>query len=128
MMQSQVNPKGGEFKTLTDALKSIPEKNTKRVIIKMAPGEYKEKVTIDKKKPFITLMGDPKAMPVLTFDGTAAQYGTVNSASLIILSDYFIAVNIIVKVYINNYANGTSRQITHKLKNMVRIGYLIKRK
>lgn len=127
-MQSQVNPKGGEFKTLTDALKSIPEKNTKRVIIKMAPGEYKEKVTIDKKKPFITLMGDPKAMPVLTFDGTAAQYGTVNSASLIILSDYFIAVNIIVKVYINNYANGTSRQITHKLKNMVRIGYLIKRK
>ncbi|KAF3540917.1 hypothetical protein F2Q69_00018519 [Brassica cretica] len=92
-----VNPKGGEFKTLTDALKSIPEKNTKRVIIKMAPGEYKEKVTIDKKKPFITLMGDPKAMPVLTFDGTAAQYGTVNSASLIILSDYFIAVNIIVK-------------------------------
>ncbi|KAJ0233831.1 pectinesterase 48 [Hirschfeldia incana] len=92
-----VNPKGGEFKTLTDALKSIPTKNTKRVIIKMAPGEYKEKVTIDKKKPFITLMGDPKAMPVLTFDGTAAQYGTVNSASLIILSDYFIAENIIVK-------------------------------
>lgn len=127
-MQSQVNPKGGEFKTLTDALKSVPEKNTKRVIIKMAPGEYKEKVTLDKKKPFITLMGDPKAMPVLTFDGTAAQYGTVNSASLIILSDYFIAVNIIVKVYINNYANCASRKITHKLKNMVRIGYLIKRK
>lgn len=112
-MQSQVNPKGGEFKTLTDALKSIPEKNTKRVIIKMAPGEYKEKVTIDKKKPFITLMGDPKAMPVLTYDGTAAQYGTVNSASLIILSDYFIAVNIIVKVYINNYANGTIADKSH---------------
>ncbi|KAG2310059.1 hypothetical protein Bca52824_021616 [Brassica carinata] len=109
-----VNPKGGEFKTLTDALKSIPEKNTKRVIIKMAPGEYKEKVTIDKTKPFITLMGDPKAMPVITFDGTAAQYGTVNSASLIILSDYFIAVNIIVKVYINNYANAaTNRNFRH---------------
>ncbi|CAA0326845.1 unnamed protein product [Arabidopsis thaliana] len=92
-----VNPKGGEFKTLTDAIKSVPAGNTKRVIIKMAPGEYKEKVTIDRNKPFITLMGQPNAMPVITYDGTAAKYGTVDSASLIILSDYFMAVNIVVK-------------------------------
>lgn len=94
-----MDPKGGEFKTLMDAIKSVPAANTKRVIIKIAPGEYREKVTIDRNKPFITLMGDPKAMPVITFDGTAAKYGTVDSASLIILSDYFMAVNIVVKVY-----------------------------
>ncbi|KAJ4883291.1 Pectinesterase PPME1 [Raphanus sativus] len=92
-----VDPKGGEFKTLTDAIKSVPAANTKRVIIKIAPGEYREKVTIDRNKPFITLMGDPKAMPVITFDGTAAKFGTVDSATLIILSDYFMAVNIVVK-------------------------------
>lgn len=111
---------GGDFKTINEAIKSIPTGNTKRVIIKLAPGEYKEKVTIDKKKPFITLMGDPKAMPVLTFDGTAAQYGTVNSASLIILSDYFIAENIIVKVYIylQLNANGTSVQVVVKMCNL----------
>ena len=92
-----VDPKGGEFKTIMDAIASVPAENTKRVIIKIAPGEYKEKVTIDRNKPFITLMGDCKAMPVITFDATAAQFGTVDSASLIILSDYFMAVNIIVK-------------------------------
>lgn len=108
-----MDPKGGEFKTLMDAIKSVPAENTKRVIIKIAPGEYREKVTIDRNKPFITLMGDPKAMPVITFDGTAAKYGTVDSASLIILSDYFMAVNIIVKVYIytTTYANGTSQNV-----------------
>ncbi|CAH2073697.1 unnamed protein product [Thlaspi arvense] len=92
-----VNPKGGEFKTLTEALKSVPAGNTKRVIIKMAPGEYREKVTIDKDKPFITLLGQRNAMPIISFDGTAAKYGTVDSATLIILSDYFMAVNIVVR-------------------------------
>ncbi|KAF8088886.1 hypothetical protein N665_0527s0006 [Sinapis alba] len=72
-------------------------RNKERVIIKLGHGEYKEKVTIDRNKPFITLYGEPNAMPVLTFDGTAAEYGTVDSATLIVLSDYFMAVNIIVK-------------------------------
>lgn len=90
----------GHFKTLTEAIKSVPAENTKRVIINLGPGVYKEKVTIDRNKPFITLYGHPNAMPVLTFDGTAAQYGTVDSATLIVLSDYFMAVNIIVKVCI----------------------------
>ncbi|CAA7022529.1 unnamed protein product [Microthlaspi erraticum] len=87
----------GHFKTLTEAIASVPAENTKRVIINLGPGVYKEKVTIDRNKPFITLYGHRNAMPVMTFDGTAAQYGTVDSATLIVLSDYFMAVNIIVK-------------------------------
>ncbi|XP_010546425.1 PREDICTED: pectinesterase PPME1-like [Tarenaya hassleriana] len=87
----------GDFKTLKAAIKSIPKGNQERVIIKMGPGEYREKVTIDRNKPFITLYGRPDAMPVLTYHGTAAKYGTVDSASLIVLSDYFMAVNIILK-------------------------------
>ncbi|CAA7026922.1 unnamed protein product [Microthlaspi erraticum] len=93
-----VNPKGqAQFHSLTDALNSVPEGNKKRVIIRMAPGEYVEKVTIDQEKPFITLVGDPNNMPIISYDGTAAEYGTVDSASLIILSDYFMAVNIVVR-------------------------------
>ncbi|AED97505.2 pectin methylesterase-like protein [Arabidopsis thaliana] len=87
----------GHFKTITEAINSVRAGNTRRVIIKIGPGVYKEKVTIDRSKPFITLYGHPNAMPVLTFDGTAAQYGTVDSATLIVLSDYFMAVNIILK-------------------------------
>ncbi|CAF2152390.1 unnamed protein product [Brassica napus] len=88
----------GDFKTLTEAINSVPVGNKERVIIKLGHGEYKEKVTIDRNKPFITLYGNPNAMPVLTFDGTAVEYGTVDSATLIVLSDYFMAINIIVKV------------------------------
>ncbi|XP_010523318.1 PREDICTED: pectinesterase PPME1-like [Tarenaya hassleriana] len=88
---------GGDFNTLTAAINSIPSGNARRVIIKLGPGEYREKVTIGRTKPFVTLYGQPNAMPVLTFNGKATQYGTFNSATLIVLSDYFTAVNIIVK-------------------------------
>ncbi|GAB2216275.1 hypothetical protein Droror1_Dr00024045 [Drosera rotundifolia] len=62
---------GGNFKTATDALESIKPGNTQRVVISIGPA-------------------------ALTFDGTAAKYGTVDSANLIVESDYFVAVNIIV--------------------------------
>ncbi|CAM8993378.1 unnamed protein product [Rhodiola kirilowii] len=86
---------GGDFKTITDAIKSIPEGNTNRVIIEIAPGVYKEKVKIDRTKPFITFLGDADDMPTLTYGGTALEYGTVDSASFIVESDYFVAANVI---------------------------------
>lgn len=84
----------GDFKTVTDAVNSIPSGNTKRTVIKIGGGEYREKITIDKSKRFITFLGDPKGMPKILFDGTAAKYGTVNSATVAVESDYFVAVNI----------------------------------
>ncbi|KAJ0092076.1 hypothetical protein Patl1_26385 [Pistacia atlantica] len=84
----------GDFKTVTDAVKSIPSGNTKRTVIKIGGGEYREKITIDKSKTFITFLGDPKGMPKIVFDGTAAKYGTVDSATVAVESDYFVAINI----------------------------------
>lgn len=89
---------GGDFKTITDAVKSIPEGNTNRIIIEIGPGVYKEKVKIDRLKPFVTFLGDAKDQPTLTYGGTAAEYGTVDSASFIVESDYFVAVNVIFEV------------------------------
>ncbi|KAF5743627.1 hypothetical protein HS088_TW08G00212 [Tripterygium wilfordii] len=88
---------GGEFKTITEAINSIPAGNTKRVIISLGPGEYQEKIKIERTKPFVTLYGAPSDMPTIAFGGTAAEYGTVDSATLIVESDYFVAANIIVK-------------------------------
>ncbi|OVA12362.1 Pectinesterase [Macleaya cordata] len=85
----------GQFKTVTEAVNSIPEGNTKRTIVWIGAGVYKEKITVNRKKPFVTFYGEPADMPKLTFDGTAAKYGTVDSASVIMESDYFMAVNII---------------------------------
>ena len=69
-----------------------------------------EKGKIDSTKPFVIFYGSPNNMPMLSFDGTAAKFGTVDSATLIVEADYFMMVNIIVIVsklthYIFYYAN-----------------------
>ncbi|KAK4433561.1 Pectinesterase 2 [Sesamum alatum] len=92
----------GNFKTITDAINSIPKDNKQRVIISIGPGNYTEKVKIERDKHFITLYGDPKNMPVMVFDGTAAQYGTLESATLSVESNYFSAVNV-------NFVNSAPR-------------------
>jgi pectinesterase len=91
---------GGDFKTITDAINSIPIGNTKRVIVKIGGGNYNEKIKIERTKPFVTLYGTPGNMPNLTYGGTAQKYGTVDSATLIVESDYFVAANILVSVCI----------------------------
>ena len=89
----------GNFKTVTEAIASVPADNKKRVVIWIGVGVYKEKLKIDRNKPFVTLYGsDPKNMPKLTFDGDAAKYGTVYSATLIVEADYFTAANLIIEV------------------------------
>lgn len=89
---------GGNFETVAAAVESVPAGNTQRVIIWIGSGVFEEKIRIDRTKPFITFFGSPENMPVLSFDGTAAKFGTVDSATLIVESDYFMAVNIIVIV------------------------------
>ncbi|KAL2326562.1 hypothetical protein Fmac_025620 [Flemingia macrophylla] len=69
----------GEFDTINDDIKSVLIGNTKRVILYIGSGNYKEKIKIEKDKPFISLYGEPKNMPNLTFGGTTQQYGTVDS-------------------------------------------------
>ncbi|KAJ8540184.1 hypothetical protein K7X08_026573 [Anisodus acutangulus] len=92
----------GDFKTLTDAINSIPEGNKRRVIISIAGGNYTEKVKIERSKPFITLYGDPKNVPNIIFNGTAKEYNTVDSATVVVESEYFSAVNI-------NFVNSAPR-------------------
>ncbi|XP_057972824.1 pectinesterase PPME1 [Malania oleifera] len=88
---------GGEFNTIMAAINSIPAGNKERVVISIGGGVYQEKIMIPRTKPFITFYGAPNAMPTLVYGGTAAQYGTVNSASVIVESDYFMATNIVFK-------------------------------
>ncbi|KAM6581996.1 hypothetical protein CsatB_008998 [Cannabis sativa] len=88
----------GDFKTINDAVKTVPEDNTQRVIIDIGPGEYKEKVKIDFKQHFVALVGSSVTdKPIITFGDTAKKLGTVYSATVIVLSDYFIGVNLVIK-------------------------------
>ncbi|XP_050379869.1 putative pectinesterase 63 [Argentina anserina] len=84
----------GDFKTVTDALRSIPTGNKQRVVVWIGGGEYREKVLVDVTRPYVTFYGDKNDMPTITFDGTAEVFGTWNSATVAVEADYFMAVNI----------------------------------
>ncbi|MBA0656847.1 hypothetical protein Goklo_009172 [Gossypium klotzschianum] len=72
----------------------LVEAETKPRIIKVIPRSYKEKIRIERNKPLITLLKDPQNMPNLTFDSTAKQYGTIDSAILITECSYFVGANL----------------------------------
>ncbi|KAF6153416.1 hypothetical protein GIB67_003606 [Kingdonia uniflora] len=85
----------GDFKTVTEAVASIPADNTKRTIIWIGPGIYKEKILVDRFKHFVTFYGSKPEFPTLTYGDNAKKLGTFNSATVIVESNYFQAVNII---------------------------------
>ncbi|CAL5093038.1 unnamed protein product [Urochloa decumbens] len=100
-----VSPDGkGKFRTITDAIKAVPDKNKKRVILDIRPGTYKEKVVVPYTKHFITFLGNPKNPPLIMWDDTAATrgkdgapVGTVGSATVAVESDYFLASGVIFR-------------------------------
>lgn len=91
----------GDFKTVTAAVESVKEGNTRRIIIKIGKGVYKEKLTVPREKKYLTFYGesaDQADMPVITSGGTAKEFGTIYSATVAVESNHFMAVNIIFEV------------------------------
>jgi pectinesterase len=89
----------GDFKTVQEALDSIPEGNSERIVINIKNGIYKEKLCIN--KPNITLKGENKPDTILTYDDYAnkllpsgEKMGTFNSFSTFIGGDDFSAEDI----------------------------------
>ncbi|XP_020228674.1 probable pectinesterase 53 [Cajanus cajan] len=91
----------GDFKTITEALNSVPLRNTRRVIVSIAPGVYREKIMIPRTLAFITLLGDGGDPPTITGNDTASfngrdgtPLGTFQSATVAVDASYFVAINI----------------------------------
>ncbi|KAL3517351.1 hypothetical protein ACH5RR_019940 [Cinchona calisaya] len=91
----------GDFKTIKEAVDSIPLHNTRRVILDIKPGLYREKINIPKGMGFITFLGNWSDPPTVTGNDTAAATGrdglpfrTFQSATVAIDADYFVAINI----------------------------------
>ncbi|WP_207534582.1 pectinesterase family protein [Desertivirga arenae] len=89
------------FKTIAEAISSIPEGNTTPVVILVKNGIYKEKLTFPKTKSNIRLIGEDVNRTILTYDDYASKkdsagkdIGTSRSASVFVLSNDFIAENI----------------------------------
>ena len=95
----------GQFKTVQSAIDSIPDKNTESRIIVIKPGTYREQVSINQSKTFVTLRGgDTDAgKTILTFNRFAMiddpkapgrKVQTGDSESVLIQADNFTAENI----------------------------------
>lgn len=63
----------GDFRTVQDAVDSVPLCNTCRTIIRVAPGIYRQPVYVPKTKNFITLAGISPEVTVLTWNNTATK-------------------------------------------------------
>lgn len=79
----------GDFKTIQEAINSIPKDNDKEAVIEIKSGVYKEKLIIN--KPFVTLKGEGKDSTVLTYDDYArkikpdgTECGTTGSTSVLV--------------------------------------------
>ncbi|KAL5204509.1 hypothetical protein ABZP36_009380 [Zizania latifolia] len=100
-----VDPKGkGDYANITAALDAVLVGNTKRVILDLKPGEYREKLFLNSSKPFVTFKSDPMDPAVIIWNDTAATLGkdgkpvgTVGSTTVAIESDYFVASGVVFK-------------------------------
>ncbi|MES2431406.1 MAG: pectinesterase family protein [Bacteroidota bacterium] len=91
----------GNYKTVQQAFDKIPNGNKKPVTIYVKNGIYKERLTLDTRKDFVTLIGEDKNKTVLTFNNHAGlqlpngdTINTWSSASFTVYGNNFSAKNI----------------------------------
>ncbi|KAL5701342.1 pectinesterase [Ranunculus cassubicifolius] len=97
-----VNPDGtGNFTTINDAIVAAPNNtdiNNGYFVIYVVAGVYEEYVTIDKKKKNIMMIGDGINQTVITGNRNVVDGSTTfNSATLAVVGQGFVAVNITVR-------------------------------
>ncbi|WP_097129873.1 pectinesterase family protein [Pedobacter xixiisoli] len=91
----------GNYKTIKEALASVPDNNQKAIIIYIKNGNYKEKLVFGKLKTNIALIGEDVNKTIITYDDYASKkdvngkdIGTFGSYTVSIECDNFIASNI----------------------------------
>nr|POF24480.1 putative pectinesterase 29 [Quercus suber] len=90
----------GHFKTVQEAIDSIPSNNNKWTIIDLNPGTYKEKVKIPKEKPYFILRGKSRDTTVIEY----GDYGnSLESSTFKLFAENFMASGI---TFTNTYDIG----------------------
>ncbi|XP_010674600.3 putative pectinesterase 11 [Beta vulgaris subsp. vulgaris] len=78
----------GDYRTIQDAIDSVPSKNVDSTLILVKPGIYKEKVTIPEDKPFIMLSGRNALETTITWDDSG---DILTSPTLSVFASDFVA-------------------------------------
>lgn len=86
---------GGDFKSVQAAIDSVPEGNSKWVIIHVRKGKYREKVHIPKSKPNIFLRGNGRGKTFIIWSQSSTD--NIESATFKVEASNFIAFGISFK-------------------------------
>ncbi len=96
--------KPANFTTIQAAFDAVSANNTQPITIKVGNGIYYEKLVLDTRKNFVTLIGENKDSTIITYNNHARQVlangdtiNTWNSASFFIYADDFTAKNITIE-------------------------------
>ncbi|GLT56527.1 hypothetical protein SLA2020_295620 [Shorea laevis] len=95
----------GDFLTVQQAIDAVPFSNTRRTVIRLRPGIYRQPVYVPKTKNFITLEGHSPEHTVITWNNTATKIdhhqvsrligtGTFGCGTVIVEGEDFIAENV----------------------------------
>jgi pectinesterase len=94
----------GDFRTIREAINAAPTGLTAPFRIFVKNGTYREKDTIPSNKPFIQFVGESVAKTIITWDDYSGKpipgggnYGTSNSATLVVNASDFSMANITVE-------------------------------
>ncbi|MFC9930168.1 pectinesterase family protein [Streptomyces sp. NPDC127190] len=96
----------GQYRTVQAAVDAVPANNPSRVVIKVAPGTYRETVKVPANKPHLTIQGTggSRKDTVIVYNNAAGTrkpdgsgtYGTGGSATVAVEADDFQARNLTV--------------------------------
>ncbi|XP_043696646.1 pectinesterase isoform X2 [Telopea speciosissima] len=85
----------GNFKTVAAAVAAAPEKSSKRYVIKIKAGVYRENVEVPKKKTNIMFVGDGKKNTIITASRNVVDGSTTfHSATVAVVGERFLARDI----------------------------------
>ncbi|KAL3723561.1 hypothetical protein ACJRO7_035696 [Eucalyptus globulus] len=85
----------GNYTTISEAVAAAPEKSSKRYVIRIKTGVYRENVQVPKKKTNLTFIGDGRTTTIITGDRSVkGGFTTFESATVAVLGERFLAKNI----------------------------------
>ncbi|KAM1188643.1 hypothetical protein ACFX13_025233 [Malus domestica] len=85
----------GNYKTVSAAVAAAPEKSSKRYVIRIKAGVYRENVDVPKKKTNIMFMGDGRKNTIITASKNVVDGSTTfNSATVAAVGEKFLARDI----------------------------------
>lgn len=110
----------GDFFTVQEAFNAVPDNSKQETTILIAPGTYKEKLVLDKKKINVHIIARTEHEAILTYDDYAAkidtatnkEIGTTGSASFTVNAAGFSADGIV-------FQNSASNEIFAKNRSVM---------